>query len=557
MIFTIISNYLQVTTNEGLITNHFNVGSQMLDCYKIGGTIYLGIGGAKYNFLPTEVITINGVTPPSYNIDDIIANLSTNILSFFTVSGGGGGGSSANKDSVVVTYRVITAFTGASIGDIITSTQVYDVTSTPVLNSTIWFNQTTRLSISAPVMTNLESVTPNFTRGSGAVDGSTQRLTLNVESASGNITTQNLVPNGAATAGSAVEIALLGSSILSIQVTGTYTGALSVQFTVDGSRWETITNPSILNSLTNAVVTSIASATIGIFTVNCLGVVRARVTGLAAMTGTAVITLRTSNSQGAISFSGTQPIILRGGTDAASAATTVAPVYVGGRVNPTTAATVDTTLVAGDAAQLPITTNQQVVVKPFSTAELDFTTNLSSVSTNVTVQPIVPASGTASIRNYISSLVINTDAIGAAGVIWLLDSALTVSSIAITTGLATTSASHDLKIGDSIVFTALAGGTGVSVNTVYYVTAVGSATTFNFSLTIGGANVVPSVAYTGTTMYRLLYQTRLQTTGIPTPVTINFPTPLRGIANTVTNFLIPVSLTSGSIFITANGFRGF
>ena len=382
-------------------------------------------------------------------------------------------------------------------------------------------------------------------------------VTFSVESASGNITTQNLVPTGVATAGSAVEIALIGASTLSIQITGTYTGAFSVQFTVDGTIWVTVTAAAFLNSITNVVSASIASATVGIFTVNCLGVVRARITGLAAMTGTAVVTLRTSNSQSLIGFSGSQPVVVRGGGDAVSAPTTVAPVYVGGRVNPTTIATVDATLIAGDAAQLPITTNQQVVVKPFSTAELDFTTVFSSVSTVVTVQQLVPASGTASIRNYITSIIINTDAIGAAGVIWLLDSALTVSSIAITTGLATTSASHDLKIGDAIVFTALAGGTGVSVNTVYYVTAVGSATTFNFALTIGGANVVPSIAYTGTTMYRLLYQTRLQTAGIPAPITINFATPLRGIANTITNFLIPTSLTSGSIFITANGFRGF
>jgi hypothetical protein len=245
------------------------------------------------------------------------------------------------------------------------------------------------------------------------------------------------------------------------------------------------------------------------------------------------------------------------GAAAHSSAVSGNPVYIAGKVLPTTIATVDATLAAGDAAGVPITSNNQVAVKPFGSAELDFTTIFSSVSTVVTVQQLVPASGTASIRNYITSIIINTDAIGAAGLIWLLDSALTVSSIAITTGLATTSTAHDLKIGDAFVFTTLAGGTGVSANTVYYVTAVGSATTFNFALTISGANVVPSVAYTGTTMYRLLYQTKLQTTGIPTPITINFATPLRGIANTVTNFLIPTSLTSGSIFITANGYRGF
>jgi hypothetical protein len=245
------------------------------------------------------------------------------------------------------------------------------------------------------------------------------------------------------------------------------------------------------------------------------------------------------------------------GAAAHSAAVSGNPVYVAGKVLPTTIATADATLAAGDAAGAPITSGNQVAVKPFGTAELDFTGIFSSVSTTVTVQQLVPVSGTASIRNYITSLVINTDAIGAAGLIWFLDGALTISSIAITTGLATTSAAHDLKVGDAFVFTALAGGTGVTANTVYYVTSVGSATTFNFSASIGGSNVVPSVAYTGTTGYRVLYQTKLQTTGIPTPVTINFPTPLRGNANVVTNFLIPTSLTSGSIFIAVNGYRGF
>jgi hypothetical protein len=245
------------------------------------------------------------------------------------------------------------------------------------------------------------------------------------------------------------------------------------------------------------------------------------------------------------------------GTAAQSSPVSGNPVYIAGKVLPTTVATADTTLAEGDAAGAPITSGNQVAVKPFGTAELDFTQLLSSVSTTVTVQQLVPASGVASVRNYITSIIINTDAIGAAGLIWFLDGALTVSSIAITTGLVTTSAAHDLRVGDAVVFTVLAGGTGVTANIVYFVTSVPANNTFTFSLTRGGANVVPSVAYTGTTGYRILYQTRLQTTGIPTPVTINFPNPLRGNANSVTNFLIPTSLTSGSIFIAVNGYRGF
>jgi hypothetical protein len=248
---------------------------------------------------------------------------------------------------------------------------------------------------------------------------------------------------------------------------------------------------------------------------------------------------------------------LSNGQTAHSSASTGSPLRIGGRVVPTTIATQDATLVAGDASDAGISTGQQLIIKQNSTAELDYNFNFSTVASTVTVQPFVPASGTANVRNYIRQLAISTDALGTDGKAWILDGALTVSSIAITTGLCTTSTNHDLKIGDSVVFTALAGGTGVSTNTVYYVTSVGSATTFNFALTIGGANVVPSVAYTGTTVYRILYQQHFRATGIPQTTLISFPSPLRGIANMITNFLIPTTMTSGTIYITSTGYRGF
>lgn len=243
------------------------------------------------------------------------------------------------------------------------------------------------------------------------------------------------------------------------------------------------------------------------------------------------------------------------GSAAASSPVSGNPVYVAGKVVSSTLATIDTTLAEGDAAGLPVSVGNQVITKEFSPSELDFTTFVSSISTTVTVQGLAPASGVASVRNYISGITINTDALGAAGLLWVLDGVLTVTSIATGTGLATTSAAHDLKVGDAVVFTALAGGTGLSTNTIYYVRAVLSPTTFNFSTTILGANAVPSVAYTGTTCYRILFQFRLQTAAIGVPTTITFPTPLRGAPNTNTNFLIPTSMTSGTIYLTANGYR--
>ncbi len=110
--------------------------------------------------------------------------------------------------------------------------------------------------------------------------------------ASGSITTQNAAPNGVATAGSAVEIVLNGAASMSVQTTGVYTGALSVQVTSDGTRWETITGAIIVNALSGVGAATIASAAVGIFTVPVHGALRARVTGLSAMTGAAAVTLR-------------------------------------------------------------------------------------------------------------------------------------------------------------------------------------------------------------------------------------------------------------------------
>jgi hypothetical protein len=111
-------------------------------------------------------------------------------------------------------------------------------------------------------------------------------------SASGTITTQNLVPAGVATAGSAVAIATDGRPAVSIQVTGAYTGALSAQVTIDGTNWVTL--GKILNVNTSGYSATITSGTQGIFQIETAGFAQARVTGLAAMTGTATISLRAS-----------------------------------------------------------------------------------------------------------------------------------------------------------------------------------------------------------------------------------------------------------------------
>lgn len=121
--------------------------------------------------------------------------------------------------------------------------------------------------------------------------------------ASGNITTQNLVPAGTATANSAVEISLNGTPDVTVQVTGTYTGGLSVQGTVDGSTWVTFsTSRSFMDMGTGTFSSAIASAAQSIYQINAAGLQKIRVTALGAVTGTAVVSLRAASAPSLVSI---------------------------------------------------------------------------------------------------------------------------------------------------------------------------------------------------------------------------------------------------------------
>lgn len=109
--------------------------------------------------------------------------------------------------------------------------------------------------------------------------------------ASGTITTQNLVSAGAATAGSAVEIATNGRTTLGIQTVGTYTGALSLQGTIDGTVWVTTSDTRISRFSSTTKSSTIASGIQSIFQTPISGFLKVRVTGLAAMSGSVVVTL--------------------------------------------------------------------------------------------------------------------------------------------------------------------------------------------------------------------------------------------------------------------------
>jgi hypothetical protein len=126
--------------------------------------------------------------------------------------------------------------------------------------------------------------------------------------ASGTITTQNLVPAGAATAGSAVLSGTLnGQSSALVQVTGTYTGALSLQVTANGTTWVTVGGTPFQDVNTGVLSATIVSATQGIFRIGIQGALQYRITGLAAMTGTATIAIRTSVSNRSVTLESAIP----------------------------------------------------------------------------------------------------------------------------------------------------------------------------------------------------------------------------------------------------------
>lgn len=128
-------------------------------------------------------------------------------------------------------------------------------------------------------------------------------------SASGSITTQNLVPAGTATANSAVEIDTRQKGTVSIQVEGTYTGVLSVQARVASTAvWVTLSGASTLVRDTGTYSATIPSAGKGLWQVDCTGYVAVRVTGLAAMTGTAVVSKRATDRVALVAMDTALPV---------------------------------------------------------------------------------------------------------------------------------------------------------------------------------------------------------------------------------------------------------
>jgi hypothetical protein len=235
------------------------------------------------------------------------------------------------------------------------------------------------------------------------------------------------------------------------------------------------------------------------------------------------------------------------GSAASSAASSGNPVRVGGRIAP---ATPDLTYVAGDAAELDISTGGQQIVKQYSTSERDY--NFLGSITNSTTPVVFKNAAGASIRNYMTSFNFSCDVLGAATELVIKDGALTSTSVAANV---ITSAAHDYKIGDQVVFSSIGSFTGIVVGTPYYVLTVPSTTTYTLSAVPNGTTL--TVGGTGSPVSnRVLYRTKLQTTSLPENDN-PFPTPLRGMPNATLSIETTTATVTGTVFYMVQGYIGF
>jgi hypothetical protein len=89
--------------------------------------------------------------------------------------------------------------------------------------------------------------------------------------------------------GNSVAVPVVTKTTAIFQVSGTYTGNLSVQATLDGTNWTTLGGTGVLNLGTRAFTAGVPSATTGLFQMKVAGFTQVRITALTAVTGSASV----------------------------------------------------------------------------------------------------------------------------------------------------------------------------------------------------------------------------------------------------------------------------
>lgn len=355
------------------------------------------------------------------------------------------------------------------------------------------------------------------------------------------------------TAGSAATD-VTGYRSMSVQVVSTASGGTFIfEYSNDNVSWNTLNvfNKSTTSStVTNSAITATSSTVtyIGPIDINYVRLrIASTITGGTIQAFTRLSQTAFSPSVYNVSNSSGSNLNTSGQTLHSASIGANNPFRTGGAVAP---ATPDLTLVAGDAANTMMTTGQQEVGKPYAPGEWDFTFN--GVITNSTTASVFKNAAGASIRNYVTSIVVNSDALATASEIVIKDGAVTSSSVSANV---LTSGTHDYKIGDAVVFSAIGSYTGIVAGTTYYVLTVPSATTYTLSVTANGSTL--TVGGSGSaTSNRILFRSKLQTTSFG-PASFTFPTPLRGMTNGTLDFQCVTASVTGSVYYNISGYIGF
>lgn len=241
---------------------------------------------------------------------------------------------------------------------------------------------------------------------------------------------------------------------------------------------------------------------------------------------------------------------LTGGGAAEDAAAGTNPVTVGGVVR---TAVSPVTLVAGDAARATMTAGAAMVMHPYSVPEVSWQTpaNVGGILNTATPLQIREAAG-ASLCTYVTAIDFLSEALTNATDLRVREPDLTCASQTIATNILTVSVTHNLRIGDAVVFTAST-VTGISTGVTYYVLTTPAATTITLSATRGGSTLTISGTGVTATFHKVLWMTRIPTTGA-TPRQVVFNVPLRGSVNTILQAQTSTASGAGAVYLSAQGF---
>jgi hypothetical protein len=247
--------------------------------------------------------------------------------------------------------------------------------------------------------------------------------------------------------------------------------------------------------------------------------------------------------------SGTWTVGIANGQGAEDAAIVGNAVRTGGRVRTTT----PTTFVAGDAADVTMTTGLAQLVQPFAVPEGTWQTpsTAAGLVNTATPMPLKEAPG-AGLRNYVTAIDFSSDALTNATELQIREPNISANSQTISSNTLVASAVHDLSIGDAVAFTAST-VTGITAGTTYFVLTTPTTSSVTLSATRGGSTLAISGTGVTATLHKVLWSTRIPTTGVA-PRQVKFENALRGSLNKATQLMTVTASGAGAVYPNVQGY---